>query len=1251
LRDLLTGIAIVVILALAGATIAPFFIDWDQRRDVIAEQLSAALGQPLEITGPIDLALLPVPTLKLAHVRFKDEGTLRGSVGRFRAELSIPPLMRGEIRVTEARVQGADIAIMPDAAGAGQSVMGSLPLASIGFDRLRIESSRFSVLRADGAAAIVAERLEGDLEATSLLGPVRGSLSFDLVGERRTLRLSTGRIEGASLRVRALLDNEAAAARTDFDGVLRLEAGQLAAEGGLAASGNAAIPLEAGTGHVIWRLAAKVKATGLAATLDGIELALGNTERQTTFTGSGDVDFSRGGAAARVILSTRQLDLDRLITGDDPRLQQTPEATVRSLLKAIADGPAVRPWLSGELEFSAGSLLFGGETVTAPRVTLRATGGGIGIGEIAGELPGRTQVVFQGAPTQDSAVAGRLMLDSADLARLAGWYQGSPPRALAIRRLRLGGDLRYGGGETSIRDAALVADEMRLNGTIRLETAASRPKLSLDLTADQLDIAKLPEVPAGDQASAWDLALAVNARRVRYAGVGAGDISLRLRKEGDATLLDDLTIRDLDGADLSARGSIGGSAPRLELRLVARRMEAILQLADRLSAHWGVPVLAQRAASLAPADLAMTWAAEGPENRRLAVKGKVGETAIDATLKVTPTGALAGADSLDIAFRAPSPAGLLRQLGVDAIPVASAGPVDMRLTGGGASARAPSIAWTLKGQFAGVRVDLDARQTTNLTEPLSGRIRLAARDAAPAAQTLLVAVPAIEPGRDLQLDAGFDLRGYRITLRDLDLRSGAQRIRGEIAFNLAEFGRVSGQLQMGRIDGSAIAPLIFGARGGPAAGPSWDRRPFGPAAAATLPGDLWIEAEALDLAGLAIGKPRFVLRFDNGLVFVEHAEGEWLDGRLAGQATLRRVDGAVSISGRLSLDNARIDRLPIPAASGLAGRAAAQLDFSAIGDSPSALIAASSGTGRLELRQGASIAIAPAPLDELLRTAPTDFASVTRESLTANLARRLPGRTPLPAAQAPLALATGVLRAGPLRIPTAAGETTLQAAVDLRDFTLNARAAFVSRETPRGWAGPTPAVEVVLRGPIGAPTREIDVSTLSNGLTAIAIQREQERIETLEQDQRERSFFNRRLRAAEEQRRAEEEERRRVEAERRAAEEARRRAEEEERRRIEAEARRRIEEERQRAADEERQRRAEELRRRAEEERRRVEDLQRREEERRRLAEDERRRRADDAAREEAERRARVDDLLRAGPGTFVFPPPPPPPPLAPASP
>jgi hypothetical protein len=1146
LRDLLTGLAILLLLCLTGALIAPHVIDWDSRRAMISTELSSALGQPVTVNGPIGVELLPTPTLKLSHISLGEGGKIQGSVGRFRLRMAVPPLLRGEVRITQALLQGADLTINP-AIGASNSLPTlSDGWTSIGFDRLLIQDSRISLVRPDGAEPLRAERMDGQVEATSLLGPFRGSIGFDLQGGRRSLRFSTGRIDDNSLRLKALLEHELVAARTEYDGVLRYENRTLGGEGVLSASGNAAIPAGEGTGHVIWRLAAKVKGSGQTASLDNIELVLGNTERQTIFTGNGDIDLSRA-SPSKISLSTRQIDLDRLLGGDDSKLTQSPEKLMRTI--ASSAGPSEQRLAAyGDLDVTVGSVLVGGDVIIGPRLVLQAEAGRIGLRHVSGELPGRTLIRLESsAEATNETLAGRLSLESRDLAKLSAWYHGIPARPVGLRSLNLQGDLRQSPKELSITNATLVADEMRLAGSIQLNTVSERQKLTLRLTADQLDIAKVPEIPEGGQSANWDLDLGVEARRVRYGGVGAGDINLRFRRDRDGAYLDELRISNLGGANLAASGMLSGPTPKLEARLQATRLEALLQLADRVSPHTAMPLLASRASSLSPADLTIGLVSDETRagQRILTVRGNANATNVDISARLSANGVLADGNALSVGLKSPGPASLIRQIGLEAIPITGAGPVDLRLTGGGVSASSPVANWSAKGVFAGLALDIAAKQTINPAEPLNGTIRLSANDLAPLAQSLLIAIPAVTPGQNFALIAGFDLRGYRVTLREFDMTSGASRTRGEITFNLAEFGRVSGQLRMGRLDASSFAPLIFGEPQGSGLPQIWGAARFGAPAPITLPGDLWIEAEGVDLGdGLVIERPKFVLRFENGLIYIDHGEGEWMSGRLKAQAMLRRNQQTVSITGRFGLEGWHLDRMVGVSGNGsLRGRASAQLDLSATGESPLALVMALAGNGRLDIQTAEVSGLATGALDGILKTPQGEFAAVSRDALATTLQQRLNGSLSLPAGQTPLTIGAGVLRAGPFRIASAAEVVTTSLALDFKDMSVLARTGLVAREAPKGWNGPLPSADLVLRGPMRNPVREIDVASLANGLTAIAIARETERIEAIEQDQRERGFFNRRLRDSEEQRRAEEEARRRLEIARRLVEEQRRREE------------------------------------------------------------------------------------------------------------
>jgi hypothetical protein len=124
-------------------------------------------------------------------------------------------------------------------------------------------------------------------------------------------------------------------------------------------------------------------------------------------------------------------------------------------------------------------------------------------------------------------------------------------------------------------------------------------------------------------------------------------------------------------------------------------------------------------------------------------------------------------------------------------------------------------------------------------------------------------------------------------------------------------------------------------------------------------------------------------------------------------------------------------------------------------------------------------------------------------------------------ATAPASLTAGVVRVGPFEAKVPGDNAVMQANFDLRSFTMEIHAAFTESTTPKYWSGASPAVNIVVKGPIEASAREVDSGLFVAGLAAQAIARETDRIAALESDIRERAFFNRRLKAGQFMRRRE----------------------------------------------------------------------------------------------------------------------------------
>ena len=102
----------------------------------------------------------------------------------------------------------------------------------------------------------------------------------------------------------------------------------------------------------------------------------------------------------------------------------------------------------------------------------------------------------------------------------------------------------------------------------------------------------------------------------------------------------------------------------------------------------------------------------------------------------------------------------------------------------------------------------------------------------------------------------------------------------------------------------------------------------------------------------------------------------------------------------------------------------------------------------------------------------------------------------------------GVFRLSPVAADAGAAAWQGVVAVDVKTAALDARGTLTSRSSPKGWTGTPPYVALSWRGPMAAPLRDLDAAPLTNGLAAIVLQRELERIEAFEVEANERARLN-----------------------------------------------------------------------------------------------------------------------------------------------
>ncbi len=171
-------------MVLFTALIGPYFVDWTSYRDTFEREASAYIGRPVTVEGKASVRLLPTPVLSFTDIHVGDKENPDVEMERFRAEVELAPLLKGEVRIIQMAVERPRFHIDIGRLAENRSVFGSewrLDPDRVSLERLQIiegtavvdDSSTGRSWKVDGIDAVV--------EATTLLGPAKvdADLSID----------------------------------------------------------------------------------------------------------------------------------------------------------------------------------------------------------------------------------------------------------------------------------------------------------------------------------------------------------------------------------------------------------------------------------------------------------------------------------------------------------------------------------------------------------------------------------------------------------------------------------------------------------------------------------------------------------------------------------------------------------------------------------------------------------------------------------------------------------------------------------------------------------------------------------------------------------------------------------------------------------------------------------------------------------------------------------------------------------------
>lgn len=1149
MRDLFTIVAMLIVVVLCAALAVPYFINWQAYRAEVETALGKAFGVPVHTEGAITVRLLPTPHLALERVAVgRDEPFL--SADGLNISLEAPPLLGGNIKVSQARLVRPVMRVDVNTDGAfSVPVLSDIQLGALnaaGINGLIIEDGTLRFVSASEAGIV--EQVIGPIDVTASAAALAGPWRIDGSIAGHGLHLATG-LPDVERRVRVKLRLDAAketvnvGAYSEFDGLMQLGAIPVI-QGRLIASS----PLPE------WPVVATADAQAVPARLvatanisnDGwqiigkdLELSAGEGVRALVLTGDAALDASafRAGEMPRLMLmlNGRRIDTAPLLQASNTQNRSVVQSLSKRLMTKL-DGLPI------DLSLTLGSIALSGEEIGPASVKLsvaqREGSPQVDVERFAltfpgGTIQGRGNVLTHGNPR----FAGNVQMTGTDTQRLANALTNTglvPQLTQTLRQwpnMAVAGEIEASEAGIAIRDLHWSAGETSIIGELHYTPAQSkqRGRLIAKLTAHNLDLAALPEFdPILFMQTETDLDVAIEADNLQFGAASAIQdrrLSIGFTTSPEGININQFEMVDHHNAHLVASGHLDENGGRIMASLNAERPEAVLALSRSFMPElWG-RVISRLEPDIGPLALEATIARPGTGRPLVAViKGTAAQTRIDAKLIHDPSGAAKDKAVVEVSLASPNAAAMLRQLGVANAHFdenATVVPIQLKL-----SARGATFA-SLDGQGEGMIADSRATlagqwRSDGSSMRLSGPLTLASSNLTPVVDILQFSLPGVQLGRDTKVTAALSWDNKALKLNDLQGTVGGDAVSGAIVM---VDGKLTGELAMDRLDLGDLLALSLGDAAQPQAGQVWSSRRFQDVKSTFEAGvniDIHLRAKHMRaMSAITLNNASLRLNLSPEIVDLREITGDLPGGGKAkGDIALRRSGSQASFRANVALESMALSALSPGQGDGTLN---ARLDIGASAESVAGLVANLSGGGEVQVLQAAIPRFDPTALARLMpellkpEAINTDMSTISTR-LGAAFDK---GAWPVKDIAIPLTIAGGALRFGPVSLEASQAKASVNGVFDISRLQFDARAHLTSAMPLEGWNGAPPQAIVVWRGPLNAVERTIDAGHAANGLAAISLTRELDRIEKLEADARQRIEKARQERAQREQQRLE----------------------------------------------------------------------------------------------------------------------------------
>ena len=177
-------IGILLVLAVVGALVAPFVVNWNSYRDSLEVWGRSVTGREVAINGPISVRLFPWPRLEALDVSianpkgFSEQVMLNAK--RINVQLALAGLFSGEVQVEAIDLDQAALFLTRNADGNGNwafQLGKSRLLEKVKLEQIKLNDGSVTIRDAGQSFETVVQHVDAVLSASALEGPwrLRGS--------------------------------------------------------------------------------------------------------------------------------------------------------------------------------------------------------------------------------------------------------------------------------------------------------------------------------------------------------------------------------------------------------------------------------------------------------------------------------------------------------------------------------------------------------------------------------------------------------------------------------------------------------------------------------------------------------------------------------------------------------------------------------------------------------------------------------------------------------------------------------------------------------------------------------------------------------------------------------------------------------------------------------------------------------------------------------------------------------------------